>query len=273
MTAGPFRLALAQTAEPPRSYGDATAMIDRCAAEAAAGGAGLVMLPELALCGYGDPDLTRQLAMSQSETVDVLAPIARRHGVAILTGYAERDGDRCFNAALVASSSGECLANYRKTHLWGGYESEVFLPGTPGQVFALTPELNAGLLICFDLDHPVTAQDLAARGADILLVVSATSDDYRIVPKAQVPARAYENSVFLAFCNQAGRQNGAAYAGLSTVAAPDGRVLARGAPDASDMVFADIEPAAYAAYRQAHRYADQLRRDLYPAPCLLEGHP
>jgi predicted amidohydrolase len=217
--------------------------------------------------------LTRQLAMSLNDAVDLLASAARRHGVAILTGYAERDGQRCFNAALVVSSSGDCLANYRKMHLWGSYESELFLPGTPGQVFALTPELNAGLLICFDLDHPVTAQDLAARGADILLVVSATTDDYRIVPMAQVPARAYENSVFLAFCNQAGREHGLAFAGLSTVAAPDGRVLARGAPDAADMVFADIEPAAFADYRKAHRYADQLRRDLYPAPGLLKGHP
>ena len=58
-------------------------------------------------------------------------------------------------------------------------------------------------------------------------------------------------------------------AALSTVAAPDGSVLARAGAAAGELVFADLDPTAYEAYRTAHRYADQLRRDLYPAPQRL----
>lgn len=204
--------------------------------------------------------------MPAALAADRLGAIAAEVGIGIVAGYAERQDQHIYNAALFVDASGAIVANYRKMHLWGAYEQAVFTSGSPGQVFPLSPDLKAGLLICFDLDHPVTVQDLAARGADIVLVLSATSSGYGIVPRSQVPVRAYENSIFLAFCNQAGQQPYEAFLGLSTVAAPDGSVLAVCRENEADLVFADIDPQAFAAYRAEHGYAAQLRRDLFPDP-------
>ena len=264
-----FRIAVKQIGAAPQSQDDVERLLNETAASAVAGGAGLVLLPELALSAYGNPDVNRRLAMTEEQATAIAGTAARRSDVAILAGYCERDRDIYFNAAILVSAAGRRLVNYRKMHLWGPYEREVFAPGNPAGVIQLAPSLKVGLLICHDLDHPATAQDLVARGANLVLVLSAITHPYEVVPLIQVPARAYENSAFVAFCTQSGMQEGLHFAGLSTVAAPDGSILARARPDAADLVFADIDTAAFEVYRENHSYADQLRRDLYPAPKFL----
>lgn len=265
----PLRIALAQTGGQPGSIERSLAELARHAADAAKAGAAFLLLPELALSGYGDPAKTRSLALTVDTATARVGAIARSHGIGILVGYCEKFAEGHANAALLVAADGRRLLNYRKMHLWGAYEEAIFTPGGPGEVIDLCEGIKAGVLICFDLDHPVTAQDLVARGADVVLVLSGTTKPYGVVPLVQVPARAYENSVFVAFCDQAGPQNGCDFVGLSTVAAPDGSVLTRAGAAAGELVFADLDPTAYEAYRSAHRYADQLRRDLYPAPQRL----
>lgn len=258
-----MRIALAQTSLAPASTDEALAELARHAEAARRGGAGLVLFPELFLCGYGDAQRVRDLALPAATLADLLGPIARHAGVALCVGYAERGQEGLYNAALLVDASGAPRLNYRKMHLWETFESTVFTPGDLPAI-AVLDGIRTGILICFDLDFPATAQDLARRGADLILVPSATTLPYHIVPEAQVPVRAYENAVFVAFCNHAPSACRTDYAGASTVAAPDGSVLARAAPARPDLVFADIDLAATAAYRQAHRYADRQRGDLFP---------
>jgi predicted amidohydrolase len=258
-----YRIALAQIDKAPQSRVEVRAVLSRLSAEAAAGGADLMMLPELALCGYGDAERNKALAMTQEDAVAQVGEVAARQQIAILAGYAERADTGLYNAALLIGADGRCLLNYRKMHLWGPYEKAIFLPGDRSPVIDLAPGLKAGLLICFDLDHPVAVQDLVRRGADIVLVISATSRPYPIVPMAQVPTRAYDNAVFVAFCNQAGRQGNLDFVGMSTVAAPDGSVLARCHRDGAELAVADIDQAAFEVYRRNHRYAEQFRKDLF----------
>lgn len=259
-----MRIALCQTDRPPETRAGIADCLETAVGSAATGGAGLVILPELALAGYGDSARNRSLAMTRGELVGLAGQVARHHEVSILMGYCERDArGHLFNSAMLISSNGRELTNYRKMHLWGEYERETFQPGEMGEVVEIAPGLRCGILICFDLDHPFTAQDLAARGADIILVLSATSWPYEIVPNAQVPVRAYENSTFLAFCNLAGTQSGLSFVGRSAVAAPDGSILVRARPDVGDTVFAEVEPERFARYRRGHRYRDALRKDLF----------
>ena len=258
-----MRIALAQTSLAPASIDEALAELARHAEAARRGGADLVLFPELFMCGYGDAERVRDLALPATALRDLLEPIARRAGAALCVGYAERTQEGAYNAALLVDPSGRQLLNYRKMHLWEAFERASFRPGDLPAI-AVLDGIRVGILICFDLDFPVTAQDLARRGADLILVPSATTLPYRIVPEAQVPVRAYENALFVAFCNHAPSACGPDYAGASTVAAPDGSVLARATSAGPDLVFADIDLAANAAYRQAHRYADQQRGDLFP---------
>ncbi len=269
---GPLRTALSQGWGQPSSLEESLSSLTQAADRAAKGGAALLLAPELALSGYGDPEATRRLSLDVEEATLRVGAIARAHGLAIATGYCERLQAGFANAALLVGADGRQMLNYRKMHLWGDFEEAIFQSGALGGLVDIGG-LKTGMLICFDLDHPVTMQDLAARGADLVLVLSATTRPYDVVPMAQVPARAYENSLFVAFCDQAGPQNGSDFVGLSTVCAPDGSVIARAGSDAGDMIFADLDRSAFAAYRQAHRYAGLLRRDLFPAAERLDRRP
>jgi len=258
-----LRIALAQTDHVPATDQDSLVALRKAAQDAASGGAGLVIFPELFWCGYGDEGTTRRLALVQTKAASMFGKVAAETGTALLVGYSEVVGDGYYNAAMLVDAQGQMVLNYRKMHLWGSYESALFLPGAPSPIVEIWPGLRAGVLICFDLDFPAPAQDLAQRGAALILVPSATNYPYGIVPGAVVPARAYENAAFLAFCNHAGSASGNRFIGASTLAAPDGSILASACGDASELVFGTVAPQDFARYRQEHHYAPLLRQDVF----------
>ncbi|MDR0809506.1 MAG: hypothetical protein LBE86_10365 [Gemmobacter sp.] len=236
------------------------------AAEAASLGSDLLLLPELDWGGYGSVDASRARALSQEELQARLAPVATRQRLDIVIGYGEREGEAIYNSLLWVGNDGEIVANYRKLHLWGDYEKAVFTAGKTRPPLIARHGLNFGLLICFDLDHAVTAQDLARRGADVILVSSATCAPFHMVPLIQAPARAYENAVFLAFCNRSDTDGENPFIGESRVLAPDASILAANDAREAQMIRARIAPADFADWRRRYSYHDALRRDIYPAP-------
>src|SRR5690606_7158958 len=98
-----------------------------------------------------------------------------------------------------------------------------------------------GVQICYDLDFPEMARALSMSGADGLIALSATTSPYPVVPRHVVPARAYENRMFVVFANRAGEENGLSYAGESCIAAPDGAVLVS-CGDTESLACATVEP-------------------------------
>ncbi|WP_436643240.1 nitrilase-related carbon-nitrogen hydrolase [Microbaculum sp. FT89] len=265
-TRASLTLALAQSTATSPSEADDLRRIGDLAARGGEGGANLLLLPELEWGGYGDPARSRARALHRDALVARLAPIARASGIDLVIGYGEAADDVIYNSMLWLAADGTAVTNYRKLHLWGDYEKAVFRPGVERPEIVERHGLHVGLLICFDLDQPQAAQDLARRGVDLILAGSATSQPYSVVPHAQVPARAYENGIFLAFCNRADAVDGAVFLGESTLAAPDGQVLVRAAERADDLVFARVAPDDFAAYRAEHGYGGALRCDIYHAP-------
>ena len=268
-----MRLALAQTALTPRHLSDSLREIERRAAEAAAADADLVIFPELFVSGYLSAVSARELSLPAADLHDQLAALARKHCVSICAGYAERGGDVLYNSAMLVNSRGDRLLNYRKMHLWGDLEKSLFSPGEPSEVISFSESCSVGLLICYDLDFPAAMQDLQRRGADIVLAISATGRNYSVVPRIQVPARAYENSLCVAFCNHVGGERDLQFAGESTIAAPDGSVLARGSDVGEELVIGDFDAGRWHAYRSAHRYVDDQRIDHFPLRPLVYTDP
>lgn len=261
----PLRIALAQTCFQPDSVWHALSEVERLAGEAAQQGADLMMLPETFLSGYGNPQHTRDLSISTTGSAfAALCHIANRHSLAILCGYPEAAGSATFNSAALVSKDGSLLLNYRKAHLWGSFEADTFTPGTAAPVFEIRPGLQAGVLICYDLDLVLPARHLARQGAGLLLVLSATTKPYEVVPEHVVPARAYENAAFVAFCNHASRANGLNFVGLSRVVGPDGSVISAARGRDPCMLVADIDLAAFASYVAAHQYGCDERSEIFP---------
>ena len=126
------------------------------------------------------------------------------------------------------------------------------------------------MLICYDVEFPENVRRLAEAGADLVAVPTAlpASDHAAFISGSMIPVRAFENQVHLAYVNHCGADRNFAYAGLSRIAAPDGRTLA--VADASPaLLFADIEPAAFAAAREANPYLEDLARSARRSPRKL----
>lgn len=237
------------------------ARIERAAGEAAAAGATLLIAPELAVTGYGAGEAIGKLAEpADGPLVDRLAAIAERAGLSIACGIAERDGADVYNSAVLVDPVGHRLV-YRKSHLYGPYERGLFRPGPPAAVTAELGGLKAGLLICYDVEFPENVRRLAQAGVDLVIVPTAlpASGHGAFIAEKMIPVRAFENQVFVAYVNHCGADERFAYAGLSTIVAPDGTMLAEAGVEDEALLLADIDPTAFAASRAANTYLEDLR--------------
>jgi len=241
------------------------AVMRKTATFAASQGAGLVIFPEMFLTGYNIGGAVFKLAEpSDGPSLAAAAAIARETKVALLYGYPERSGDRIFNSALLVNSAGGGIANYRKTHLYGSEENRVFQRGDSLLVAELDG-LKVGILICYDIEFPEAVRLLALAGAELIAVPTALIQPFDIVAQTLVPARAFENQVYVAYAGMCGREGGLGYCGLSCIVGPDGQDLAR-AGTGPALLFADIDPAAISRGRQSNPYLSDRHPELYSKP-------
>ncbi|BAC74603.1 carbon-nitrogen hydrolase [Streptomyces avermitilis] len=258
-----MRTALLQSSGRPGSIAENLKVLDEAAGRAAAAGAGLVVAPEMFLTGYaiGD-DVPRLAEPADGDSADAVAETASRHGVAIAYGYPERAGEQVFNSAQLISADGTRLANYRKTHLFGCFERDHFTPGDQPVVQTELNGLRVGLMICYDVEFPENVRAHALAGTDLLVVPTAQMHPFQFVAQSVIPVRAFENQMYVAYVNRVGQEGEFEFVGLSTLAGPDGVARAR-AGHGEELVFADADPAALAASREANPYLKDRRPDLY----------
>ena len=74
--------------------------------------ADLIVLPELALTGYSFADRQETVSLAEdprhSPAVDALIDLCRARDLCLITGFAERAGDRCYNSALLLGPGACC---------------------------------------------------------------------------------------------------------------------------------------------------------------------
>jgi predicted amidohydrolase len=232
------------------------------AAAAKAAGADLLLLPEMYLSGYNiGPEAAQRQAVIQAG----LAPaqeIARAHDIALVFGYPERVGADVANSAILIGAGGDILLNYRKSHLFGDLDRAMFHAVGDEFPIATYAGFRIGLLICYDIEFPEPARRLAVAGADIILVPTAQMAPYDQVARHVIPARAYENQVYLAYANHSGSDDGLDYIGLSSICGPNGAVLAA-AGRGEELIFATFDPAQQTAVRKADPLIADRRPELY----------
>lgn len=256
-----IRLALQQMIAEPGDVEANLKQIDAAAARAAAGGAQLLVAPELATTGYGAGETIRDLAEpAEGAQVKALSAMAAQHGLAIVAGFAERDGNQLYNSLVMVQGSATPRV-YRKSHLYGDYERALFTPGEPKAALSPLGGLTLGFLICYDVEFPENVRRLARAGADVVVVPTALPEGpfARFIAGQIVPVRAFENQVFVVYANHGGGDENFTYAGLSCAAAPDGQLLSAAADSAEALLFADVDPAAYDGSRRANTYLADLR--------------
>lgn len=242
--------------------------LERLAGEArlaAAQGARLLICPEMFLTGYA---LGRAAAEALAEPVDgpsaqAAAAIARANGLALLYGYPERDADgHVYNAAILLERDGRTLLNYRKSHLFADLDRGMFAAARDLPAAAEIDGWRIGVLICYDVEFPENARRWALRGVDLLAVPTALMEPYHFVARCLVPARAYENQLYLAYANRCGREGELTYLGQSCIVAPDGADLAR-ANAGEALLVGDLDRRRMVQSRAINTYLADRRPELY----------
>lgn len=224
--------------------------------------ADLMVCPELFLSGYaaGD-DVTRGTESIDGPHAQRIAKVARDTKTAIVYGYPETADGKRYNAAQCIDASGRSRANHRKLALPPGFEADMFSPGQGLTLFELGG-IKFGLLICYDAEFPETVRAAAIAGAQVVLVPTALGDQWDTVANRVIPARAFENGIYLLYANHAGTEGDVRYLGSSCIVGPDGVDLAR-AGEVQTVISAKLDPARTLAAQQRLPYHHDLQ-DLRP---------
>jgi NAD+ synthase (glutamine-hydrolysing) len=236
-----------------------------------AGGAVLLLTPELALCGYAAEDLFLRpafLSACDDAVKRIAEATAGLNDLVIVLGHPQRASGAgafatCFNAASVLRA-GQIEQTYAKREL-PNYEvfdeRRYFRPGAAPCVFEVAG-LRVGLLICEDAWHTAPARDVAAAGAQLIAVINASPfhGGKSSAREQTMRARVQETGLPLVYAHLVGGQDEVVFEGRSFALDADGIVVARAPAFEEKLVFAQVEKA---------QAAIKIKADIAPLPGLL----
>jgi predicted amidohydrolase len=252
--------------------GSTRANLDRMegwVAGARAKGAGIVCFPELNITGYGtDAGVQAEAEPVPGRITERLGAMAADHGIVILAGLAEQaEGGRICASHLAVAPAG-LLGWYRKLHI-APPEQTVFSAGDRAPIFEACG-LRFGIQLCYDAHFPELSTRMAIEGAEVIFMPHAsprgTPEKKRSSWMRHLPARAFDNGIFIVACNQTGTNGeGLSFPGIAVILGPDGRVMAETTAGTEGLLIADLKADELAAVRQhpMRYFLPRRRPDLY----------
>ncbi len=229
---------------------------ERLIDEAGGHGVEVLVFPDLSLPGYASSVLNqapeRCVVDPGGPSMKPVRAACRRIRIVAVVGGGLRNARGLGLSALVVDRQGQVCATYDKQHL-DGAELGWFVPGTSACMIEVDG-WRLALGICYDASFPEHGRALALEGADAYLVSGAfplgESDRRRSI---YFPARALENTFYVAFANFVGAHDGLDYCGRSAVHGPDGRVLADAGPARTGIAVAELDPERLRRTRETLR--------------------
>ena len=206
------------------------AKIAAYAGEAKAQGAAILLVPELAICGYCPEDLLLRDAF-YIDSRDAVEELAEQvGGITLVIGHPQQQGDERFNAASVWRD-GRRLASYQKMLLPNDAvfdEVRYFTPGAAACVFE-QDGVSVGLVICEDIWDVTPASEAAEAGAELLLVLNASP--FHLDKQAErlrtVEMRVEETGLPVVYANLVGGQDELVFDGGSFALNRQGKLVAQ----------------------------------------------
>ncbi|MBM3810439.1 MAG: nitrilase [Acidimicrobiia bacterium] len=269
------------------------AVIEELSRQAAGRGAQLVVFHECSISGYTFLETLDRSGMFEiaeevpgGESVHKLRAMAKKLGVVIGAGLVEQEGEKLYNCYALIGPDG-LLGKHRKLHAFVSPHLSC------GDRYTVIDALGAkiGILICYDNNLPENPRMTAMLGAEIILMPHVTGclpspapgrgvvdpeiwhnrvrDPVRCRmefdgPKGRgwimkwLPARAWENGVYVVYANVLGVDGGTIKPGGSMIVDPFGEVVAECRSLADEVVMARLQPenlesASGASYIRARR--------------------
>lgn len=260
--------------------------------QAAAAGAKLIVLPEMATVAYcwaSRDEIAGEVEPIPGPTTDRFHALAARWNCWVVVGLAEvvPETGVYYNSAALIGPEG-VVGRYRKTHAYIS-EPKWAKDGDLGLPVFATPLGRLTLSICMDATYPEAVRVPALLGADVVCFPTNWLSEKS--PSPTWIARAAESGVYVLAANRHGLERGVQFSGGSAIIDPDGAIQAaidtgdglalgtidiarardkRLAPDRREDRFSDRRPDAYgtltlSAYLWNSRHFHGLY-DLRPLP-------
>lgn len=280
--------------------------INELCARAAESGAQVVAFHECSVTGY---TFARHLSKEQlwelaeaipdGPSTTALVQIAARHGVSVLAGLFERGADGETYKAQICVNKDGLVAKHRKIH---PFINPHIKPGSSYTVFELH-DWKCGILICYDNNIIENVRATALLGAEIIFMPHVTMCTPSTRPGAGfvdpllwrnraidptslraefdglkgrawlmkwLPARAYDNGLYVVFSNPIGMDDDQLKNGCSMVIDPFGDILAECRALGDDVAIATLAHEKVAK-SGGHRYIQARKPQLY-GPILSAEH-
>lgn len=123
-------------------------------------------------------------------TVERFSQAAQKYGMYIVAGLILVIDKSTYNCAVLFDSNGKIAGLHKKVHLPAG-EEVIITPGNDFRVYE-TSVGKIGMLVCWDMQFPEAARELALQGADLIVCPTLGWENIYGL------SRAYENSVYIA---------------------------------------------------------------------------
>jgi predicted amidohydrolase len=281
-------------------------VIDRLSAQAAAEGAVAIAFHECSVTGYTFArHLSKDQMLDLAEPVPGgpsmirLQQIAKAHNIHVLAGLFEKDEKNNLFKAYVCVDGNGLVAKHRKLH---PFINPHLLPGDHYTVFSIHG-WKCGILICYDNNVIENVRATALLGAEIIFMPHVTMCTPSTRPGAGfvdanlwhnrekdptslraefdglkgrtwlmkwLPARAYDNGIYVVFSNPIGMDDDQLKNGCSMIIDPFGDVLAECRKLDNDVVTATIVREKL-EQSGGFRYTKARRPDLY-GKILSQAH-
>ena len=228
--------------------------------------ADLIAFPELSVTGYVVRDRAYELAepVPDGPSVRKIEEIAKKENVHMIFGMIEKSAKASavlHNDAVLVGPKGY-IGKYQKMYLPTHSvfeEKRYFRPGYQTPVFD-TQIGKIGIAVCYDIYFPEVTRMLTLKGAKLIVYISASPSVRKGFFETLTAARAIENTVFVAFVNLAGIQDGLQFWGGSRIIAPSGNPISQARYDEDDLITARIN---YSDLTRVQAWVPTLR-DLRP---------
>ena len=273
-------------------------IIDKLSKQAAIQGAKMIAFHECSITGY---TFARNLSRSQmlelaeiipgGKSIDTLIQIADKNNIAVLAGLFEKDKDDNLFKAYVCVDKHGIVAKHRKLH---PFINPHLLPGDQYTVFEFEG-WKCGILICYDNNVIENVRATTLLGASIIFMPHVTMCTPSTRPGAGfvdpelwkdktknavmlrkefdgikgkewlmkwLPARAYDNGVYVVFSNPIGMDDDQLKNGCSMIIDPFGDVIVECRSLDDEFVIAELTSEKL---KQAggFRYTQARRPELY----------
>lgn len=241
--------------------------------EAKSRGAELIVFPEMSFDIFFPKYRTDRKYFDIAEPVpgqlvESLSKIAEENEIAIVFNmFEEARSGEYYDCSPVINKNGKYLGKSRMMHIaeLPNYNEKFYYweGNSDYPVFEMNG-YKIGIAICYDRHFPEHMRILTLKGADLILVPTATSlTELKNIWEIEMQAASVGNQVYIAVSNRVGTEQNLTFFGKSFVTNPLGDIISMASEDKEEVLIFDLDISLIKEARQILPFLRDRRPETY----------